>query len=932
MPSTVFNTCQENGCVCGDQVRVTLKPEFHSLTADGTGSFFATVVDVDKKHSGYEEQTKKALKGCEVVDVKFNEKTYDYKYSLSYADSVTNPEGKILTCEHIAKVCCLGCAGDLLVEIVEGGSGAVSVVTPDLVAGTWTHEDGDGGAPQVISSTSPDASNIATVDPLTGGTLVTEAAICAAVANGCPAPVVTLGAEDANGQCELLIDGVSVGLVTCAIPVAGGTDVEIIPDPANAGQCLLVELGTTGPAISTFPCAIDTDTDTTYTIVPSATPGTCNLLDQDLVVVSSFLCEADTDTLFEVIADAANDGFCILVEQGTTTPQFGNNFPCASGVGCDDLSVDVQPCTTPTAPEVLVPTVAATSAFADNAGTCQLTINQGFIIVSEKTECGTYQVIKDCAGAEVYRFKSSDESIVEQPGHNIADPGNFVAVLYDGTDWVGAEVNDLATAATHMAIIVDQDNLCVIHNGLVSLNLGLPSGVYVQDPATQGGFIPASDLDPEVDNYQALFIIDSREECVQVSVQEAMGVCDTSCCNDRFLIDGNANAEDAELQTALNEALAGNAPCPMVSPDDTSTAGYSLAVAEDCVAFIAVPIDSDEDGVAESFSVTLNGCKPADPTLPPDTSMVVIPQSQVDDGGTEGTLVDLNSLVEGDASLFVGNVDAAGCLHVNVGGKTTIGTPPDLGDQPILLESFEGDKNDGTLDGTDLTYDVGLSSGEANFQYVTPPNGTSDGNCALNVPIDCTNGAPGWFLKQCVDPAICCVRLCLDIGWENANIFDGSFAYIHATGAPTPPPVGTSNFDIRYNGPFGQFYVQHVYFGAGGPVQTNYGTGVAFQEGIIYRICTEIQMSSAQGATDGSITMTVDQLQGDPVSGTDGTVIANLGSNVSTGLDLAPDAPPVCFDRFRLAGAVGTEAGNHCVDGAEPAFQYVDNAQIFDCS
>lgn len=408
-----------------------------------------------------------------------------------------------------------------------------------------------------------------------------------------------------------------------------------------------------------------------------------------------------------------------------------------------------------------------------------------------------------------------------------------------------------------------------------------------------------------------------------------------TCKNREF--DATQVGDEALLAALQNTLVSGN--CLAVTPDPATPSGFRLAVAEDCVIFIAEPKIKD-DGLGgettDSFNVCVNGEKST--SYPGGTSLVVIPQSQVSAGsGQAGDLVDINSLVEGDAQVFVGNTGDVGCLHVNVGGKVGVGgSGGDPGDPELMLsEDFTTKGADGLPDWTlpiGSNTDAGIKSepygtpGESDdSQYWSTLSATGDG-CALRyAPAPGSGDCVNHYMKNCYAPAARCMCIEMDFALDSGGAGGNDMPWLDLFYFWSYLPDGstcTPRILLEFNCFWDCFSIQYLNNNpangstaaasdttcSGGTVANFGGTKIITGSmepavDVWHHIKFCVTLNSSTTTADGEFHITLDSYGG--TLSAPGTTLTNVGTYESTG-NLISTNPEIdnnggaCFNFFRL--------------------------------
>lgn len=293
----------------------------------------------------------------------------------------------------------------------------------------------------------------------------------------------------------------------------------------------------------------------------------------------------------------------------------------------------------------------------DTQGITKLSFTDGDSNPQKFDENGSYTVNQDTTGLGV-----TNALVAVKP--STVTVGEFELALADSLDNIACEV----------AVILSDTQLKLIRG---FQDLGFTHGLtvhatYVLSNTVPGGLVDQSTIaDPSSYSIYQEILKPLSTQCIDAKCDKHPELYTPSCCDNMVIIDGVTNAEDADLNDALTLALTVGAPV-FVAQEAANASGYKLAVAEDGVIHFANPLDLDNDGIADHFTVTLNNCVSSG-TLVPNTSYVVAPQSQVTiTPALAGTVVAESTLVGGDAMVWVGNTDANGCLSINITNQTLV--------------------------------------------------------------------------------------------------------------------------------------------------------------------------------------------------------------------------------------------------------------------
>lgn len=684
---------------------------------------------------------------------------------------------------------------------------------------------------------------------------------------------------------------------------------DIVPNPFDPRLCDWVVDGT---VIFSFVCDPGTsvDTDTTLDVRPGTEPNTYDVVAIDVIagtesIVSTFPCAVDTDTNTQYIITDVLDagglptGECQLVDIATGLPPAGSiPFPCGAAQST----------------EVTIVTGDGANGVPEDF--CQQAVNG--VLVGQPfpcppvrqlscvvRDCHTWFVQEDDQGTEIISWPVGGKK-VESAGHALGAAGveGFFTVDAAGAYQLASTTSE-DTAADGAFLVIDADSFWTFDNYCLSSDLPAGAEAFL---APDGTVVEEADLPADVELKQHLGTVDANG-CLRFKCRLPFAcVEDALCCGSAIELDP---AADADLLAALQDQHDGlSSECIVVGGDASTGSGYTdQTIAEvHCNPFIASPV-VDDTGTVIGFTVNKQpDCKgPDQHGLPADTNWVLAPQSQIDAGvAVPGELVDATSLEIGDVALYIGSTDVDGCLHFNIGGKSFFlgdgSEPPPPG--LVFQETFKGDPTDAPIDS--------YSSAQNLDQLEVIEVGDT---CVAINSFDCAAPASSNIQgKQCFGTAsgVCRhARVCWYRVWENITMDCGpgsSEGHLETNNTATG---GTISWYIW-------FFTGEINFNENQlPSGANNLTGYVPVSGQPIKITMEYAPSSGVGVADGIKHFVVEEV------GYDKAVSATVyDSGFDNAYETHPTGTtftPTDFDTVRVIG-IRTDGCWTCTDPTQPAY------------
>ena len=444
--------------------------------------------------------------------------------------------------------------------------------------------------------------------------------------------------------------------------------------------------------------------------------------------------------------------------------------------------------------------------------------------------------------------------LVSHVAHGLGAAGTLVPLKPSGVvgEYGLADYSSIANVASFVGFIVDNDSYQLLSPGFHTITAhGLDlDAVYSGYPSS---FINSVSITSTDFIQNAFVVVDANT--IKVSLEEAQSPI-PSCCE---LISQVAHG------FSVGEAIY------------WSGATWELAVAEDPGVLIVKEVFSPD-----SFQAGTTACLTGVPGITKGVSYAVTPQSQVDAvTTTEGELVDVTTLADGDAFLPVGVSAADGCLIVSMSsGAIEIGSggggPVDPPATYVFNETFEGD----TVTADDVeTWGVENYENPSNSPFYCPSGQGVDSNFAMQetFPIGFTDGTA--------------VRKEANLGSEYDQF---EFKIEHGWGPGAENPTSNPIAKIHHSGAGGPTFYLNLIAGFEWQLYSDDGDGATgFVENTslsptrdkYYRHTITVNLGTA-GGSDGTVDWVIEELQGSPSAGSDGTVAATTYTANLTGLNL----------------------------------------------